>query len=232
MSNVIFPYSAVIFNLDGVLVDTAAQHYTAWRRLANELGFDITEEQHEELRGYSRMGSLERILEWGGVYMTEAEKLHLADVKNNWYTQLIAGVGPENVLPGAVPFLVELRANGYKLALSSASRSARAVLHSTGLEVYFDAIIDGYATRKNKPDPECFALAARELGQEPADCLVFEDSFLGVKAAQFGGFSVVGVGKKDYLQEAPVVIPGFEGITLEKLAVILSPIHFVSTPLF
>ena len=95
-----FQYTAVIFNLDGVLVDTAAHHYTAWQRLANGLGFGFRRAQHEELRGLSRMASLERILEWGGAYMTEAEKLHLADVKNNWYTMLIADVTPEIVLPG------------------------------------------------------------------------------------------------------------------------------------
>lgn len=232
MSNPSFSYSAVIFNLDGVLVDTAAHHYTAWRRLANSLGFDITETQHEELRGLSRMASLEQILDWGGMYLSEAEKLHMADVKNNWYTQLIADVKPENVLPGVTDFLTDLRAHGIKLALSSASRSARSVLQSTLLEGYFDAIIDGHSTRKSKPDPECFLLAAKALGLESADCLVFEDSFLGVKAALFGGFTVVGVGREDYLTEAHQVIAGFDGFTLEKLAAILPKTTSVSTHSF
>ena len=133
MLNACYPFAAVIFNLDGVLVDTSAHHYTAWRRLANGLGFDFTKTQHSELRGLSRMASLERILEWGGAYVSEAEKLHLADVKNNWYTELIAEVKPENVLPGVVPFLTELREKGVKMALSSASRSARQVLRATQL---------------------------------------------------------------------------------------------------
>lgn len=221
MSNGYFPFAAAIFNLDGVLVDTSMHHYAAWRRLANELGFDFSLEQHEELRGLSRMASLERILEWGGAYLTEAEKLHLADVKNNWYTNLIASVKPSNVLPGVLPLLQEMRASGVKLGLSSASRSARAVLHSTALESCFDAIVDGYSTRKIKPDPECFLLAAKSLGQLPSDCVVFEDAWLGVHAALFGGFTVVGVGNADYLPEAHLVIPGFEKITLEKLAAIL-----------
>ena len=178
------------------------------------------------------MASLERILEWGGIYMTEAEKLHLADVKNNWYTQLITEVKPTNVLPGVVSFLEELSTNGIQLALSSASRSARKVLQSTHLEQYFDVVVDGYSTRKSKPDPECFQLAARDLGVAPSDCLVFEDSLLGVKAANFGGFTVVGIGKAGYLQEAYYIIPGFQGYSLEKLAAILPNPSIRSTQLF
>ena len=223
-----FPYKAIIFNLDGVLVDTASYHYTAWRMLANGLGFDFTEQQHEALRGLSRMASLERILQWGGIYMSEAEQLHLADVKNNWYTKLITEVKPSNVLPGVVTLLEELRENGIQLALSSASRSARNVLKSTNLELFFDEVVDGYSTRKSKPDPECFQLAARALGKSPADCMVFEDSMLGVKAAIYGGFTVVGIGRDEYLHEAHYVIPGFQGLSFENLAAILTNESIIS----
>jgi beta-phosphoglucomutase len=207
-------------------------HYTAWRRLANGLGFDFSVEQHETLRGLSRIDSLEKILEWGDMYMTEAEKLHLADVKNNWYIQLIASVNKSNVLPGVTTFLSEMQQRGIKLGLSSASRSARAVLDSTGLTTYFDVIIDGHATRKSKPDPEGFLMVAKALEQEPAACLVFEDSFLGVKAALFGGFTVVGVGQKEYLPDAHAVIAGFDQLSMEKLAAILSENPIVSTQVF
>lgn len=206
-----------IFNLDGVIVDTAKYHYTAWRRLANQLGFDFSPEQHEELRGLSRMASLEKILEWGDIYMTEAEKLHWSDVKNNWYVQLISNLKPGDVLPGALLFLRQVRESGLKIALSSASRSARQVLHSTHLEPFFDVVIDGYGTRKVKPDPESFLLAAQALGLLPSECLVFEDAALGVWAGVAGGFTVVGIGKPEYLPKAHLVIAGFENLTFNEL---------------
>lgn len=206
-----------IFNLDGVIVDTAKYHYTAWRRLANQLGFDFSPEQHEELRGLSRMASLEKILEWGDIYMTEAEKLHWADVKNNWYVELISNLRPGDVLPGALLFLRQVREAGLKIALSSASRSARQVLRTTQLEAYFDAIIDGYNIRKVKPDPESFLLAAQALGLPPSACLVFEDAALGVQAGVAGGFTVIGIGKPEYLPNAHLIIPGFENVTWNNL---------------
>lgn len=206
-----------IFNLDGVIVDTAKHHYTAWRRLANQLGFDFSPEQHEELRGLSRMASLEKILEWGDMYMTEAEKLHWADVKNNWYVELISNLKPGDLLPGALLFLRQVREAGLRVALSSASRSARQVLQSTHLESYFDAIIDGYSIRKVKPDPESFLLAAQALDLLPSECIVFEDAALGVWAGLAGGFTVIGIGRPEYLPNAHLVIPGFENLTLNVL---------------
>ena len=206
-----------IFNLDGVIVDTAKYHYVAWRRLANQLGFDFSAEQHEELRGLSRMASLERILEWGDIYMTEAEKLHWSDVKNNWYVELISNLKPGDVLPGVLYFMRQVREAGMKVALASASKSARQVLRSTMLETYFDAIIDGNSTRKAIPDPECFILAAQAIGLHPPECVVFEDAALGVAAALAGGFHVVGIGKPEYLSKAHLVIPGFENQTYSGL---------------
>lgn len=231
MKSAVSPFQAIIFNLDGVLVDTAIHHYTAWKRLANSFDFDFSFEQHMELRGLSRMASLEKIMEWGGLYLTEAEKLHWSDVKNNWYLELIAGVGPENVLPGAIEFLHACRQAGLKLALYSSSKSARKVLELTGLESYFDVIVDGNQIRKTIPDPDCFLLTARTLEQPPASCIVFEDSLLGVKAARFGGFPVVGMGDPVYLTEADVVLPDFVGVNLEKLVLFLSETSTVSVSL-
>jgi beta-phosphoglucomutase len=205
-----------------VLVDTARHHYAAWRRLANQLGFDFSPEQHAELRGLSRMASLEKILEWGDVYMTEAEKLHWSDVKNNWYVELISNLKPLDVLPGALLFLRQVREAGLKTALSSASKSAYPVLRSTHLEPYFDAVVDGYSIRKVKPDPDSFVLASQALGLQPTECLVFEDAALGVWAALAGGFNVVGIGKPEYLSQAHLVISGFENLTLNDLLIQLS----------
>lgn len=224
-----FPYSAFIFNLDGVLVDTSGYHYIAWRRLANSLDFDFTLEQHELLRGLSRMASLEQLLEWGGIYLSEAEKLHLSDIKNNWYLELIADVSPSNVLPGALQFLESVRASGIHTALVSASKSARHVLAATRLTSFFEVIVDGNAFRKSIPDPECFQLTARQIGVEPSKCLVFEDSALGVQACLFGGFTAVGIGRKDYLEKAHAVLPGFQGLTLDHLNSILPAHSPVST---
>ncbi len=216
-----------IFNLDGVIVDTAKHHYTAWRRLANQLDFDFSIQQHEALRGLSRMASLEKILEWGDVYMTEAEKLHWSDVKNNWYVELISDLKPADVLPGALLFLRQVKEAGLKIALSSASRSARSVLRNIRLESYFDVIIDGYNIRKVKPDPESFLLAAQALGLKPAECLIFEDAALGVWAGLAGGFTVVGIGNPEYLPKAHLVIPGFEDLTLNDLLLRLSDVASV-----
>jgi beta-phosphoglucomutase len=222
MADLMEQIKGCIFNLDGVIVDTAKYHYTAWRRLANQLGFDFSPEEHEELRGLSRMASLEKILEWGDMYMTEAEKLHWADVKNNWYVELISNLKPGDLLPGALLFLRQVREAGLKVALSSASRSARQVLRNIHLESYFDGIIDGYSTRKVKPDPESFLLAAQALGLLPSECIVFEDAALGVWAGVAGGFTVVGIGRPEYLPNAHLVIPGFENLTLNVLLTQLS----------
>lgn len=201
-----------IFNLDGVLVDTAKYHYIAWRRLANQLGFDVSPQQHETLRGLSRMGSLERLLEWGGnIYMTEAEKLHWGDVKNNWYVSMVLEMTPDEVLPGVLDFLTEVRESGCKIALSSASRSARDVLRTTALAPYFDEVVDGNQSRKHKPNPESFLMAADAMRLRPAECLVFEDSVPGTVAGVMGQFHVVGIGHPEYLPKAHYVITGFEG---------------------
>lgn len=200
-----------------MIVDTARYHYMAWRRLANELGFDFSPQQHETLRGLGRPASLEKILEWGAMYMTEAEKLHWSDVKNNWYLELITQMKPAEVLPGVTDFLRLVRSAGIKTALSSGSRNARTVLRSMDLESFFDVVVDGNSIRKYKPDPDCFLQAASALGLRPAECLVFEDMPLGIDAAIWGGFPVVGVGNTVLLSKAQLVIPGFDGLKLEDL---------------
>lgn len=211
-------FKGCIFNLDGVVVDTGQYHYQAWRRLANQFGFDFTREQNEQLKGLSRFASLDKILEWGGIYMPEAEKMHWADVKNNWYVHLISNLKPGEVLPGVLYFLRQVREQGKMIALSSASQNARSVLQSIKLETYFDVILDGTQVKKQKPDPQCFIMAARELNLEPAECLVFEDAPPGIVAALAGGFTVIGVGDSTQLAAAHAVIRGFDQLNYRDLA--------------
>lgn len=208
---------ACILNLDGVIVDTVQYHYVAWRRFANELGFDFSIEQHETLRGLSRMESMEAVLQWGNVYMSEAEKLHWADVKNNWYLACLLEMHPDEVLPGVLPFLKHLQAEGIKIAVASGSRNAKSVLQALQLDGFFEVIMDGNTIRKPKPNPECYVQTARALNLPPEDCLVFEDMPSGIAAARHGGFPVVGIGRKVDLSNANLVIDAFEELTLAGL---------------
>ena len=208
---------ACIFDLDGVIVDTAVYHYKAWKRLANELGFDFTEHDNEKLKGVSRMASLDLILGWGGITKTDAEKEELATRKNNWYVDMISHMTPGEVLPGAVEFLEACRNAGLKTALGSASKNSVTILQKTGIEHLFDAVIDGNKVSKPKPDPEVFLKGAEELNTPPINCVVFEDAIAGVEAAIAGGMKVVGIGSPDVLGEANLVVKGLNEMTIEKL---------------
>jgi len=208
---------ACLFDLDGVLVDTAVFHFQAWRRLANELGFDFTEHQNEQLKGISRMESLDRILAWGGVSLTEGEKLAWATRKNGWYLELVNQMTPADVLPGVRDFLENLREAGIKTALGSASKNAPLILERVGIADLFDAIVDGNQTSRSKPDPEVFVLGAKVLGVPPDECLVFEDALAGIEAAHRGGMKAVGVGSAAVLTEADALIPGFTSVSLQSL---------------
>jgi len=151
---------ACIFDLDGVIVDTAVYHYKAWKRLANELGFDLTEQQNEKLKGVSRVRSLELILQWGGVTKTAAEQEELAARKNEWYVEMINRMTPDEILPGAKEFLIACREAGLKTALGSASKNSGTILDKVGIAGLFDAVIDGNKVSKPKPDPEVFLQGA------------------------------------------------------------------------
>ena len=208
---------ACIFDLDGVIVDTAVYHYKAWKRLANELGFDLTEEQNEKLKGVSRVRSLELILQWGGVTKTAAAQEELAARKNEWYVEMINRMTPDEILPGAKEFLIACREAGLKTALGSASKNSGTILDKVGIAGLFDAVIDGNKVSKPKPDPEVFLKGAEELGMEPAVCVVFEDAIAGVEAAKNGGMKAVGVGSPEVLGEADLVISGLNEMSLQKL---------------
>jgi len=208
---------ACLFDLDGVIVDTAVYHYKAWKRLAQELGFDFTEEQNELLKGVSRMRSLEIILEIGGITKTEAEKEELAGRKNTWYVDMINHMRPNEVLPGAREFVQACRGAGIKTALGSASKNSMTILQKTGMVDLFDAIIDGNKVTRAKPDPEVFLKGAQELGVAPANCVVFEDAIAGVEAAINGGMKVVGIGSPDVLKGANLVVKGLGEMRVERL---------------
>jgi beta-phosphoglucomutase len=208
---------ACIFDLDGVIVDTAVYHYKAWKRLANQLGFDFTEEQNEQLKGISRVRSLQLILQWGGVTKTEAEQEQLATLKNTWYVDMISHMTPAEILPGAKEFLESCRAAGLKTALGSASKNSMTILDKINISGLFDAIIDGNKVSKPKPDPEVFLKGAEELGIAPVNCVVFEDAIAGIEAAKNGGMKAVGIGSPSVLTEADLVVSGLDKMSLEKL---------------
>lgn len=208
---------ACLFDLDGVIVDTAVYHFQAWRRLANELGFDFTEHQNEQLKGISRMESLELILQWGNVTLTEEEKIEWATRKNAWYLDLVKQMTPDEVLKGVPEFLTSLRANNIKIALGSASKNSKLILERINMLDYFDAIIDGNNITKGKPDPQVFLMGAEATHCKPEECVVFEDAVAGVQAGKAGGMKVIGVGSADILTEADFVIAGFEEMTIDRL---------------
>jgi len=208
---------ACIFDLDGVIVDTAVYHYKAWKRLANQMGFDFTEEQNEKLKGVSRTRSLELILQWGGVTKTDAEKEELATQKNIWYVDMISHMKPDEILPGAKGFVQTCRDAGIKTALGSASKNSMMILEKIGMVNLFDAIIDGNKVSKAKPDPEVFLKGAEEVGIAPANCVVFEDAIAGIEAAIAGGMKSVGIGSPEVLGEANLVVSGLNEMSLEKL---------------
>lgn len=208
-----------IFDLDGVLVDTAKYHYLAWKRLAEEFGFSFTEEQNERLKGVSRMRSLEILLEIGNIEASEEEKLRWADRKNGWYVEYISRMDASEILPGALEFVQEAKKTGKKCAIGSASKNAMLILKNTGLLPYFDAIVDGHKVTKAKPDPEVFLLAAKELGLPPEECVVFEDAAAGIEAAKRAGMLAVGIGQKAHLGEADLLFPSLQEVTLRDLMI-------------
>lgn len=203
---------ACLFDLDGVLVDTARFHYLAWKDLAQRLGFHFTEEDNERLKGVSRMDSLEILLEIGGIRLSQDDKLMYATQKNNLYLTYIETMTPEDILPGALEFMKALRREGIKTALGSVSKNAALILEKTGLLLLFDAIVDGNLISRAKPDPEVFLKGAELLGVPASSCIVFEDAVAGVEAAHRAGMKCVGIGSPEILKDADLVVPGFAGL--------------------
>ncbi len=208
---------ASIFDLDGVLVDTAKYHFLAWKRLADQLGIYFTEKDNERLKGVSRLESLEIILDLGGLKIDNVQKIKYADLKNKWYLEYINEMTPDEILPGSLKFIYELKDAGIKTALGSASRNTPLILKRLGMNSLFDAVVDGNMVKRAKPDPEVFLVAARLMNIEPANCVVFEDAVAGVRAALNAGMLCVGVGSEEVLTEANVVISGLYEMNIWKL---------------
>lgn len=208
---------ACIFDLDGVLVDTAHYHYLAWKRLCNELGFDLTEEENEELKGISRVESMEILLKKGGVTLSDADKKQYMDMKNEWYLEYVDTMAGGEVLPGVVPFLYDVKESGRKIVLGSASKNAVKILTRVGLVNLFDDIIDGTKVTKGKPHPQTFTLGAQAAGVKPKECVVFEDAAAGIEAALAAKMYAIGVGNPDILKKAHRVIPGFQQVKIDML---------------
>lgn len=206
-----------LFDLDGVLVDTAKYHYLAWKDLAQELSIPFTQQDNELLKGVSRMRSFEIILELGGRTMSEEDKAAYCDKKNQVYLSYIDKLRKDEILPGVYEFLTSAKAAGIPIALGSASKNAPRILNKLELTELFDAIIDGTVVRSAKPDPEVFLKGAQALGLNAEDCIVFEDSAAGIEAAHRGGMKAVGVGNPDDLPEADTWIQSFQGLTWQDI---------------
>lgn len=197
---------AVIFDLDGVLVDTAIYHFQAWHRLAEDLGYSFSIVDNEQLKGVSRIESLELILKWAGVEKSEAEKADLLVLKNQWYLELIEQLSPDHLLSGSLELLKKLQEKGIKIGLGSASKNAMGILEKTGIIPYFDALIDGNVVQLSKPNPEVFLKGAEVLEIAPAHCLVLEDAQAGIDAARAAGMQVIGIGLEEHLKGADLVV--------------------------
>ncbi|WP_210162871.1 beta-phosphoglucomutase [Pleomorphomonas oryzae] len=208
------PFKAVVFDLDGVITDTARFHHLAWKRLADTLNIGFDEDLAESLKGIDRRMSLRMILDKGGVTLEPAEFDRLADMKNVWYKELIGTMTRNDLLPGALETLKTVRAAGLKVGLASVSQNAPAILERLGIADMFDAVVDARLLKRGKPDPEIFLKAAAQLGVDPADCLGVEDAVAGVASIKGAGMPALGIGRSSVLTEADAVIPGLDAFVL------------------
>jgi beta-phosphoglucomutase len=205
-----------IFDLDGVIVDTAKYHYLAWKRLAKEqFNKDFSLSDNEQLKGVSRVESLNILLRICGEDLPENIKQILADLKNKWYVEYIKKITPDEILPGVLKFLQEVKNNKIYMALASASKNARLLLDRIELTDMFDCIVDGTVVSRAKPDPEVFLKCAEELDVDPNSCVVFEDAIAGIEAAHAGDMYAVGVGDRQILYKADMVISSFKEINID-----------------
>lgn len=193
---------AVIFDLDGVIVSTDEYHFKAWQRLAHEEGIPFTEKDNEQLKGVSRMESLEIILKQSPKSFSAEAKENMAERKNSYYRDLLKNLSPSHILPGVLHFLDSLQRHGIRVAIGSSSKNAVPILHKLGLSQAFEAVADGTNIKRSKPDPEVFLLAASLISIRPTNCLVVEDAEAGVDAGLAAGMKVLAVGSASSLAKA------------------------------
>lgn len=208
---------ACLFDLDGVIVDTAKYHFLAWRAIAKELGIRFTEKDNERLKGVSRAQSLEILLSLRPVTLDTARKVEMAERKNALYLSYVKNISPAEILPGATDFLTACRRVGYKTALATASRNASLIVELLGIAPLFDAVVDGNQVKKTKPNPEVFLRCADAVRVGASQCAVFEDAVAGIEAALVAGMLAIGIGKPEHLTRADLVVPGLSSLTLEDL---------------
>jgi len=206
---------AFIFDLDGVIVDTAKFHYLAWKELANDLGFPFTEEQNEQLKGVSRVASLEILLNIGNIQLSNERKETLLKEKNEQYLRYIEKMGQDEILPGIKKLLEYLTENSIPFSLGSASKNARLILKILDIYDFFDAIVDGNDVSSAKPDPEVFLIAAKKLNKDPKDCIVIEDAQAGIQAANNAHMISIGIGNKKILKEANFILNNTGELTID-----------------
>ena len=217
MKNKEMKIEAALFDLDGVVVFTDKYHYLAWKELSDENGWSFSEEINHGCRGVPRMESLEVILRHNKVELTPAQKTIFADRKNRRYVELLQTINQDDIYPGVVAFLQNLRSKGLKIGLCSSSRNAKLVLENLDLAQWFDAVVTGDEIAKAKPDPEIFLTGACRLGVDPSACVVFEDAPAGIDAALAAGMKCIGVGSPELLTNAPATITDYGEIHLEAL---------------
>lgn len=203
-----------IFDLDGVIVDTAKYHYLAWKELANQLGINFTEEHNELLKGVSRVKSLEILLGVGDVTLSDTEKATYMEEKNTRYLEYVAKMDESEILPGIKELLAFLKENKIPFSLGSASKNARVILEGVNLLDAFTAIVDGNDVSKAKPDPEVFLIAAQKLKLEPKKCIVIEDAAAGIEAAKRANMKSVGIGEEEMLGAADVLLDSTAKLTV------------------
>ncbi|MDF2592456.1 MAG: beta-phosphoglucomutase [Clostridia bacterium] len=198
---------AVIFDMDGVLTETSKQHYLAWKQLAEDLGFEITDKINEDLKGISRLESLDIVLRAGNMVdkFTDCEKNQLADRKNLIYQSLIKEFTKENLSVGALELLIALKNSNIKIALASVSKNAQFLLEAMEIRDYFDVVVDPSEVKNGKPAPDIFLMAAQKLGVEPRNCVGIEDAYAGVEAIKSAGMKPIGIGNKEILNNCDIV---------------------------
>lgn len=208
---------AVIFDLDGVITDTAECHFLGWKQLADELGLQFDRAKNERLRGIDRMESLEIVLEGSGMTFSRSRKEAMAAKKNGYYLAHVAKLTPAALLPGISRLLDDLGRARVKTAVASASKNAQMVLENLGLKDSFDVVVDGNQVKRGKPDPELFLTAAQRLGIPPANCIGIEDALAGIQAIKAAGMLAAGIGPATRTQGADIVLASTEELTLSRL---------------
>ena len=210
--------NAVLFDLDGVLVSTDEFHYRSWKRLCDEENFAFFDHEfNHQFRGVARMECVELLTKASGKHYSREQKTEIAERKNRYFIESLSAVTPTELLPGSLSALKELKKRGVKIAVASNSRNAQTIIDRVGIGHLLDTLVDGYQIQNSKPDPEVFLLAARNVSVPPAECLVVEDAVAGIEAAQRAGMKCIGIGTKERLPNASLVIPDLSAISVDDL---------------